>query len=127
MTENEVSRVFVDAALRVHRSLGPGLLESAYQAALCHELRKRGLRVAAEVPVPVVYDGLAPDTGFRADLIVEDLVIVELKSVENVQPVHAKQLRTYLRLAGKHLGLLINFNVDLLKGGITRVANGMPD
>ena len=116
MTENEVAKQIVDAAFRVHTSLGPGLLESAYEAVLAYELESRGLRVVRQQAVPI-----------RADLIVEDLVIVEIESVEVVAPVHKKQLLTHLRLTDKRLGLLINFNVALIKDGITRIANGMPD
>jgi len=111
----------------VHTSLGPGLLESAYEAALAFELETRGLHVARQQPVPILYQGTRIEVGFRADLIVAGLVIVELKSVETVAPVHKKQLLTYLRLGGKRLGLLINFNVALIKDGITRIANGMPE
>jgi GxxExxY protein len=127
VTENEVAKQIVDAAYRVHTSLGPGLLESAYEAVLAFELENRGLRVARQQFVPIVYRDTRIETGFRADLIVQDLVIVELKSVEAVAPVHKKQILTHLRLAGKRLGLLINFNVVLIKDGITRIANGMPD
>ena len=125
--ENEIARQILDAAFRVHRELGPGLLESVYELALDHEIRKRGLRTRRQHPVPVVYDGLVFDEGFRADLMVEDRVIVELKSVEHVQPVHKKQLLTYLRLTGMRLGLLINFGAALLKDGIFRVVNGLPE
>jgi GxxExxY protein len=127
MTENEVAKQIVDAAFRVHTSLGPGLLESVYETILAYELEKRGLRVVRQQPVPIVYQGTRFEMGFRADLIVEDLVIVEIKSVEAIAPVHKKQLLTHLRLADKRLGLLINFNVALIKDGITRIANGMPD
>ncbi len=127
MTENEVAKQIVDAAYQVHTSLGPGLLESAYEAVLALELEKRGLRVARQQTVPILYHGTRIEMGFRADLIVADLVIVEIKSVEAVAPVHKKQLLTHLRLSGKRLGLLINFNVALIKEGITRIANGMPD
>lgn len=127
VAENAVAQQIVDAAYRVHTSLGPGLLESAYEAVLAFELESRGLRVARQQAVPIVYQGMRIETGFRADLIVADLVIVEIKSVESVAPVHKKQLLTHLRLAGKRLGLLINFNVALVKDGITRIANGMPD
>jgi GxxExxY protein len=127
VTENEVAKQIVDAAYRVHTSLGPGLLESAYEAVLAFELENRGLRVIRQQPVPITYHGTRIEMGFRADLIVADLVIVEIKSVEAVAPVHKKQLLTHLRLAGKRLGLLINFNVALIKEGITRIANGMPD
>ena len=127
MTENEAAKQIVDAAFRVHTSLGPGLLESVYEVVLAYELERRGLRVIRQQPVPIVYQGTRMEIGFRADLIVEDLVIVEIKSVEAVAPVHKKQLLTHLRLANKRLGLLINFNVALIKEGITRIANGMPD
>jgi len=127
VTENELAKQIVDAAYRVHTSLGPGLLESAYEAVLALELENPGLRVARQQVVPIIYQGTRIETGFRADLTVQDLVIVEIKSVEAVAPVHKKQLLTHLRLAGKRLGLLINFNVALIKDGITRIANGMPD
>ncbi|MFO0928666.1 MAG: GxxExxY protein [Gemmataceae bacterium] len=120
MTENEVSGQVVDAAMRVHTALGPGLLESAYEGCLVHELRKRGLRVANQVELPVVYDGLQIDVGFRMDLLVEDTVVVELKAVDALAPIHEAQLLTYLKLSGHHLGLLINFNVVHLKDGIKR-------
>ncbi len=123
MTENEVAREIVDAAYTVHTALGPGLLETVYEAALEHELRKRGLTVSRQQALPVVYDGIELDEGFRADLVVEGKVIIELKSVEEVAPVHKKQLLTYLRLADKRLGLLINFGAELIKHGITRVVN----
>ena len=125
MNENEIARHIVDAALRVHTALGPGLLESVYQAALAYELEKRGLRVLRQQASPVVYVAIRIDTGFYADLVVEDKVIVELKSVETVAPVHKKQLLTHLKLADKRLGLLINFNVVLIKAGITRIVNGL--
>jgi GxxExxY protein len=115
----------VDAAYHIHRALGPGLLESVYEAVLAHELTKRGLRVVRQAPVSVLYDGLLMEAGFRADLVVEDLVIVEIKSVETLLPVHKKQLLTYLRLSNKRLGLLINFCEALIKDGITRLANGL--
>jgi len=127
MTENEVAKIVVDAAYHIHTKVGPGLLESAYELILEHELRKRGLRVERQVAVPIVYDDLVVSDAFRADLIVEDLVILELKSVEQIHPVYAKQLLTYLKLTGKRLGLLINFNTRLIREGITRVANGLPD
>ncbi len=123
MTENEAATLVVDAAFKVHTRLGPGLIESVYREVLKYELEKRGLRVAREVPIPVVYETVHLDIGFQADLIIEELVIVELKSVEQVHPVHKKQLLTYLRLADKRLGLLINFNVPLIKDGISRVVN----
>ncbi|OIO96598.1 MAG: GxxExxY protein [Armatimonadetes bacterium CG2_30_59_28] len=127
MTENEIAKQVVDAAYKVHKILGPGLLESAYQAALFFELQSRGLHLVREQPVPVVYDGVAIDEGFRADLIVEDKVIVELKSVEVIARVHKKQLLTYLRLADKRLGLLINFGEELIKDGIHRIVNRLEE
>ena len=126
MNENSISGAIIDAAYVLHKRLGPGLLESVYERLLEHELNARGLDVQRQVPIPVTYDGICFDEGFRADLIVAGKVIVELKSVEALLPVHKKQLVTYLRLADKRLGLLINFGAPLLKQGIARVANGMP-
>jgi GxxExxY protein len=127
MTENELARIVVDVAYKIHTRLGPGLLESVYQAIMLHELRKRGLYAEYEVGVPVEWDDVHLDIGFRADIIVERKLIVELKSVEQVAPVHKKQLLTYLRLTGCRLGLLINFNTALIKDGIARVVNNLPD
>jgi GxxExxY protein len=127
MNENEIAQQIVDAALRVHIALGPGLLESVYQATLAYELEKRGLRVTRQQAIPVVYEAIRIDTGFHADLVVEDKVIVEIKSVETVAPVHKKQLLSYLKLADKRLGLLINFNVVLIKNGITRIVNELKE
>ena len=127
MDENEIAQQIVDAALRVHRALGPGLLESVYQAALVYELEKRGLRVSAQQAIPVVYESVRIETGFHADLVVEDKVIVEIKVVQTVAPVHKMQLLTYLKLADKRLGLLINFNVVLIKNGITRIVNRLKE
>lgn len=127
MDENEIARVTVEAALEVHRELGPGLLESVYERVLAHELRRSGLDVVHQVPVPVHYKGVRFDEGFRADLVVERKVVVELKSIDELKNVHRKQLLTYLRLMDLRLGLLINFNVELIKHGITRVANGLPE
>ena len=123
MTHNQVTAAIIDTALRIHRALGPGLLESVYLHVLTHELRKRGLRVDTEVPIPVIWEEVKLEVGFRADLIVEGIVVVELKSVEAVAPVHKKILLTYLRLTDKRVGLLINFGVELLKHGIHRVVN----
>jgi len=123
-TENEIAREVVDAAFHIHKALGPGLLETVYEVVLARELEKRGLRVVRQQPVPIVFGDLKFDEGFRADLIVEDKVIVELKSVEQVAPVHKKQLLTYLRLADKQLGLLINFGSAVIKDGISRIVNG---
>jgi GxxExxY protein len=127
MVPNDVSGAIVDAAVKVHVALGPGLLESAYEVVLAYELQQRGLRVVRQQPIEIVYEGLTVSDAFRADLVVEDLVIVELKSVETVHPVHKKQLLTYLRLSGKPLGLLINFGARLLRGGITRMVNGLEE
>lgn len=127
MHTNEITATILDASMLIHRRLGPGLLESVYRVILAHELRKRGLRVAAEVPIPATWDNIHLDVGFRADLVVENEVIVELKSVESVAPVHKKQLLTYLRIADKHVGLLINFGCELLKNGIHRVVNNFQD
>lgn len=127
MTENEIARQIVDAAYKIHTSLGPGLLESAYEAVLAHELRQRGLSYQQQQPIHLYYDGIVVETSYRADLIVEDKVIVELKSVEKIDPLHKKQLLTYLKVANKRLGLLINFGAPLIKDGITRIANGLPD
>lgn len=127
MSENEVAKIVVDVAFQIHKRLGPGLLESVYEAVMLHELRKRGLHVENQVPIPVEWDGIRLEIGFRADLIVEGCLIVELKSVEQINPVHKKQLLTYLRLANCRLGLLINFNTELIKNGISRVVNGLPD
>ncbi len=124
MELNELSSKIIKAAINVHKELGPGLLESVYQKCLVIELKLLGLEVESEVSLPVNYKGQkVDDEGFRIDLLVENRVVVELKSVEKVQPVHPKQLLTYLKLANKELGLLINFNVVLLKDGIKRVVN----
>ena len=125
MHENEIAKIIVDCAFKIHNVLGPGLLESVYQAALAFELRKRGLQVQTEHPIPVVYEEVRLELGFRADLLVESKVIVEIKSIEALAPVHGKVLLTYLRLADKRLGILINFNVELIKNGIRRVVNNL--
>ncbi|NTV48015.1 MAG: GxxExxY protein [Geobacteraceae bacterium] len=125
MTENEISSVVMDAAFLIHRELGPGLLESVYEVVLARQLADKGLVVKRQVPVPIRFQEIVFDEGFRADLFVEQKVIIELKSIERLQPVHSKQLLTYLRLTGCHLGLLINFGENLLKDGFKRVANGL--
>ncbi len=125
MHENEISGVIIDFSLKVHRALGPGMLESVYQAALAYELRKHGLNVVTDQPIPVIYEDVKLEVGFRADLIVESKVIVKVKSIEAVAPVHSKILLTYLRLTEKKLGLLINFNVVLIKDGIKRVVDNL--
>ena len=125
MTENQLSSHIVNAAYIIHTTLGPGLLESVYETTLAHELEKRGIKVLRQQALPVVYETIRMDIGFRADLIVGDKVIVEIKSTEAISPVHRKQLLTYLRLTNKRLGLLINFNVEFIRDGITRVVNGL--
>lgn len=127
VTENEIGTIVVDAAIAVHRELGPGLLESVSVAALAHELRERGLGVACQVAIPVAYKGMRFEEGFRADMVVADKVIVEVKSVEKVTPAHKKQLQTYLRLSGLRLGYLLNFGEALMSQGITRCVNGLPE
>lgn len=125
MTENEIAQVVVDVAFQIHNSVGPGLLESVYETILAHELEKRGVRVERQAPIPIRYDGVEIAEGFRADLIVNGLLIVELKSIESLVPVHKKQLLTYLRMADLKLGLLINFGGALFKTGVHRVVNGL--
>src|SRR5690554_893605 len=123
--ENEIGTIIVDAAIKVHSALGPGLLESVYETALAIELGKRNLHVAQQLAVPVKYDGQTIGTGFRADLLVESLVLIELKSVERITDVFKKQTLTYLKLGQWRLGYLINFNVNQLRDGITRIVNGL--
>ncbi|MBS1977550.1 MAG: GxxExxY protein [Bacteroidetes bacterium] len=122
-SENHITGVVIDCALKIHRRLGPGLLESAYEHTLAYELNMAGLKFERQVPIPIVYESVKLEMGYRADMIVENRVILEIKSVEQVLPVHAKQLLTYLRLADVHVGLLINFNVELIKFGIRRIVN----
>ncbi len=126
-TENEIAREVVDAAFHIHKALGPGLLETVYEVVLARELGIRGFRVVRQRPVPITFGELDFDEGFRADLIVEDKVILELKSVEQIAPVHKKQLLTYLRLMKKQLGLLINFGAAVIKDGIFRIVNGLEE
>jgi len=126
-TENSVAKIIVDVAFQIHKKLGPGLLESAYQTIMVDELKKRGLDVKSEVIMPVIYDDVVIENGYRADIIVEDLVIIELKSVEKIAYVHKKQLLTYLKLSNYKLGLLINFGAPLIKLGIKRVVNGLEE
>ncbi len=127
MDENAIGREIVDAAVAVHRELGPGLLETVYEVVLLDELRRRGLCASRQVPIPVVCRGVHFDEGFRADIVVEDRVVLELKSVETVSNAHKKQLLTYLRLAGMRLGYLLNFGEATMKQGITRTVNGLPE
>lgn len=125
--ENLISKEIVDAAYKIHTKLGPGLLESVYEVILTHELKKRGLHVQRQLPVPIIWDDIRFEEGYRLDLMVEDKVLVEIKSIEKVDPVHKKQLLTYLRLMDKRLGLLINFNEEVIRTGITRVVNGLEE
>lgn len=124
---NGITERIIGAAIDVHRALGPGLLESAYEACLYHELVESGLSVAQQVPLPVVYREVKLDCGYRLDLLVENAVIAEIKAAERLLPIHQAQLLSYLRLSGCHVGLLLNFNVKVLKQGIRRVADGFPD
>ena len=123
MEINEITGKIIDAAMKVHTTLGPGLLESAYQACLAYELRKRGLTVDVQLELPIEYDEVRLDVGYRIDLLVEGTVIVELKAVSEIQPIHEAQLLSYLKLSNKKIGLLINFHVLRLKDGIKRMAN----
>jgi len=124
---NELSGQIIGAAIEVHRELGPGLLESAYELCLCHEISLRKVSFGRQVDLPVTYKGVELDCGYKMDLVVEDLVIVELKTVEKLLPVHDAQLLTYLKLYGRSLGLLINFNVPVLKDGLKRIVHNFPD
>jgi GxxExxY protein len=123
--ENRISGIILDAAIAVHTALGPGLLESAYQACLAYELTSRGLRVQTQVPLPIKYRGVCVDAAYRIDLIVEDLVVIEIKAVERLLPIHEAQLLSYLKLSDKRLGLLVNFHVLRLKDGYKRIVNGL--
>ncbi|HEY5825700.1 MAG TPA: GxxExxY protein [Cyclobacteriaceae bacterium] len=125
MNENELSKIIVDCCFKVHTSLGPGLLESVYEEVLAYELTKREVSFIRQKGIPVFYEEVKLDIGFRADIIVADKVIIEIKSVETIAPVHQKQLLTYLKLTGLKLGLLINFNEALIKNGIQRVVNNL--
>ncbi len=125
MTENELSSIIVDSAFKVHKTLGPGLLEKVYQAAMAYEFNKRGIAFALERGIPATYENIKLNMGFRADIIVENKVIIEIKSVESLAPIHAKIRLTYLRFADMRLGILINFNMPLIKDGIRRVVNNL--
>ena len=124
MNENEIGKIIVDAAVAMHRELGPGLLESVYEVILAYELKKRGLSVNRQVSIPIEYHGIKFDEGFRSDILVENKVIIELKSVESVNKAYKKQVLTYLRLTGHKLGYLLNFGEALMKDGISRIING---
>jgi len=123
MDENEVSSLVIRDALKIHRLFGPGLLESVYETCLCHELTKSGLIVERQIPIPLVYDNLKLECGFRCDILVNKKLIVECKSVEALNDIHIAQLLSYLKLTGVKLGLLMNFNTALLKNGIKRIVN----
>lgn len=125
MTENEISKTLLDIFIKIHSQLGPGLLESVYEEVICYELDKLNLRHKRQQGIPVMYDEKKMEIGFRADIIVEDKVIIEIKSVELLAPVHHKQLLTYLKLTNIKLGLLVNFNVSLVKDGIVRLVNNL--
>jgi GxxExxY protein len=127
MKENEIAARVVEVSYQLHTALGPGIFEIVYEVALAHELRKHGYLVERQVPVPITWDGIIFDEGFRADLIIDNCVIVEIKSIAALDRVHSKQVLTYLRLMNKRLGLLINFGDHLIKHGIKRIANGMPE
>ena len=121
--ENEISNEVIGAAIEVHRNLGPGLLESAYEECLCYEFDRRGIKYERQKPLPIAYKGTKLDCGYRLDLVVNDLVILELKAVDQIQPIHSAQVLTYLKLSKMKLGILINFNVTVLKNGIKRIVN----
>jgi len=123
--ENELSKIILDAAFRVHSALGPGLLESAYEACLAYELRNEGLEVLTQVPLPLVYREVRLDIGYRLDMVVEDLVIGEIKAIDSLTAIHQAQVISYLKLSGKKLGILINFNTLRLRDGIKRVVHGL--
>lgn len=123
MSKNQITEIIIGCAIKVHRKLGPGLLESAYQACLFYELKKAGLKVEKEKPMPIIYEEVKLDHGYRIDLLVEDKVVVELKTIEKFHDVHTAQVLTYLKLGEYKLGLLLNFNVTLLKHGIKRIIN----
>lgn len=125
MSENEISYKIINAAIELHKTLGPGLLESVYENALAYDLREMGLNVKTQVPMPLVYKEVKQDVGYRIDLLVENKVIIEVKAVENLAPVHFAQTLTYLKLSNKKLALLINFNTKLLKDGIHRIVNNL--
>ena len=127
MTENEIGKIIVDSAITVHRELGPGLLETVYEVVLAYELKQRGLSVERQVPIAIRYKTMRFDEAFRADIVVERIVIIELKSVEQVSQAHKKQIQTYLRLTGCKLGFVLNFGEALMKRGITSAVNGLPD
>ena len=127
MTENGIAKFVVDAAYCIHKHFGPGLHETVYEVCLVHELKKRGLKVERQVAVRIEYDSIVFDEAFRADVIVEDKVILEIKGVDAIHPIHKKQLLTYLRLTNKRLGLVVNFDAEYIRDGMARVVNGLPE
>ena len=127
MNENEISKIIIDCAIKIHKKLGPGLLESVYEKILSYELKKKNLKVEQQVSIPIEYENITFKEGFRADIIINNKVIIEVKSVKALDPVHHKQVLTYLKLADKKLGLLLNFNDELMKNGIKRIINGSID
>ena len=127
MTENEIGSILIRSAIQIHRKIGPGLFESVYESVLENQLQKEGLTTERQVGIPIEFEGIQFDEGFRADLVIENKVIVELKCVEKIGKIHQKQLLTYLKLSGKHLGFLLNFNEILLKNGVYRIVNQLED
>ena len=127
MNENEIGTIIIDTSIKIHKDLGPGLLESVYEVILAYELEKKGLIVQRQVPINIIYEGIQFDEAFRADLLVNDMVLVELKSIELINNAHRKQLQTYLKLSGKKLGYLLNFGAPLMKEGIVRAVNDLPE
>ncbi len=125
LSENEISKIILDLAIKVHRKTGPGLLESAYQECLFFELKRKGLQVEKQKTLPLIYEDIKLDAGYRIDLMVNDKVVIEIKSIDAIAPVHIAQVITYLKLSGAKLGILINFNVPLLKDGFKRIVNGL--
>ena len=127
MDINELSSKIIGGAIEVHKALGPGLLESAYEECICHELNLQGFSLERQKPLPVIYKGIILDCGYRLDIVVEKMIILELKSCEKIEPIHKAQLLTYLKLAGLNLGLLLNFNVPVMRDGIVRIANKLKE
>ena len=127
MNENEIGTIIIDTSIKIHKELGPGLLESVYEVILAYELEKKGLIVQRQEPINIIYEGIQFDEAFRADLLVNDMVLVELKSIELINNAHRKQLQTYLKLSGKKLGYLLNFGAPLMKEGIVRAVNDLPE
>jgi GxxExxY protein len=127
LTENDIGTILIDTAIEIHRELGPGLLESVYEVVLVHELQNKGLPIKRQIPIPIVYKDIAFEEAFRADLIIADKVIVELKSIEQLNKAHRKQIQTYLRLTGLKLGYILNFGSALMRDGIVRAVNGLDE